>query len=179
MRITHLTYVQLNQHHDPHLWLKKLSFYTGILKAMTAYAQVSSIHCISYDGIVSVEDVDYHFIKAKKWEKWFPVRLNEYAKQLAPDIIIVHGLIFPWQVLMLRSQVGGHVKIIAQHHAERPFDDSRKLIQMWVDRYIDNYLFCSAEFGEEWIRRGLIKNKSKIKEVMEASSTRTAIMRML
>lgn len=170
MVIVHVSYAQINEYHDPNAWLKKLSFYVGILEAMTKYGSIKSIHCISYNGRIHKNGVEYHFIKQKKWELWFPFKLHAYLKDLNPDSIVVHGLIYPWQVILLRWKVGNRIKIIAQHHAERPFRDSRKIIQMWADRYIKAYLFCSSDFGLEWLNRKQIKGHHKIKEVMEASS---------
>jgi glycosyltransferase involved in cell wall biosynthesis len=170
MKIVHLSYARINDFQDPHLWLKKISFYVGILEAMAQHSSVTSVHCISYEGTVEKNNVVYHFVKQTKWQHYFPLRLHRYLKNLEPDVIVVHGLIFPWQVLQLRRTLGPLVKIVIQHHAERPFHDARKFIQMVVDSHISLYFFCAAEFGEEWLNDKQISDRSKIKEVMEASS---------
>jgi glycosyltransferase involved in cell wall biosynthesis len=170
MVVVHLSYAHINEYADPAAWLKKLSFYTGILEAMKNYASLKSVHCISYRGIVRQNNVEYHFLKQKKWQRWFPVQLNAYVKRLIPDVVVVHGLIFPWQVILLRLQLGENVKIIAQHHAEKPFRDIRKYLQQWADRYIRAYLFCSIEQGQAWVKKRQINNVAKVKEVMGTSS---------
>jgi glycosyltransferase involved in cell wall biosynthesis len=71
---------------------------------------------------------------------------------------------------MLRWQIGRHVKIIVQHHAEKPFQDIRRYLQRWADRYIGAYLFCSMEQGMQWVTQRQIRNKKKIKEIMGTSS---------
>jgi glycosyltransferase involved in cell wall biosynthesis len=53
---------------------------------------------------------------------------------------------------MLRWTIGPRVKIICQHHADRPFDDFRKYIFRWADKYVDAYLFASRVQGEEWVK---------------------------
>jgi glycosyltransferase involved in cell wall biosynthesis len=72
---------------------------------------------------------------------------------------------------MLRCQLPGGVAIIAQHHAERPLKNIRKLIQQVADRYVGAYLFASMPAGRQWVRMGLIRDTHKIREIMEASST--------
>ncbi len=171
MTIVHLSYAQINEYHDPNAWLKKLSFYTGILEAMTKYGDIRSVHCISYSGVLCENDVEYHFLKRKKWQLWFPFGLHTYLKKMSPNAIVVHGLIFPWQVILLKWQLGNRVKIIAQHHAEKPFRDIRRFLQQWADRYIDAYLFCSVEQGNQWVDNNLIENPEKVKEIMGTSST--------
>jgi glycosyltransferase involved in cell wall biosynthesis len=86
-------------------------------------------------------------------------------------VIIVHGIIFPWQVLMLRFVLGRKITIIAQHHAERPFRDMRQYIQRWADRFISAYLFCSIEQAKPWIDSEQISDIKKVKEIMGTSSS--------
>jgi glycosyltransferase involved in cell wall biosynthesis len=40
-----------------------------------------------------------------------------------------------------------------------------------ADRYINAYFFCSLALGRQWTEAGLIRDPSKIKEVMEISSS--------
>ena len=170
MKIIHLSYAQVNDYHDPHLWLKKISFFVGILETMSRHTLIRSIHCISYSGIIEKNNVEYHFLKQKKWQRWLPFSLHRYIKNLEPDVVIVHGLIFPVQVLMLHWQLGKGIKIMAQHHAERPLKGVRKYTQRYADRYIRAYMFCSLDLGKQWVDHRLIRHKEKIKEVMEVSS---------
>ena len=170
MNIIHLSYAQIGNYREPVSWLKKISFYVGILEAMSKHGSIKSIHCISYEGVLQKNDVEYHFIKQKKWQHWLPFKLHSYIKTLRPDAIIVHGLIFPWQVILLRWQLGSGIKILVQHHAERPYHDARSLLQRFADRFVQAYFFCSVDFGRDWVERGQIKSISKVKEVMEASS---------
>ena len=106
-----------------------------------------------------------------RWQLFLPIQFNRYVKKLTPDVVIVHGLIFPWQILMLHFQLGRSVKIIAQHHAERPLRDIRQYFQRWADRYIDAYLFSSIDLGMRWVEKNQIQNRNKIKVIMGTSST--------
>jgi glycosyltransferase involved in cell wall biosynthesis len=173
MKIIHLSYARKNDQHDPRAWINKLNFFVGVLESTTRYTSVESVHCISYTGTINMNSVVYHFLKLKKWQSVLPLRLHSYIKKLKPNAIIVHGLIFPFQIVMLRWQLGRDTKIICQHHAERPFTDTRQYVQRWADKYISAYLFCSIEQGLQWVKARQIEDPRKIKEVMGTSSAFT------
>ncbi len=155
---------------DPLIWLKRIQHTTVILECLARLAEVIAIYHINHRGTLKQNKVQYHFTKFGRLELLLPFRFNVYVKKLRPDVVIVHGLISPWQIIMLRWQLGNSAKIMVQHHAERPLRDIRQYFQRWADRYIYAYLFCSYDLGKQWIDAGQIKDQSKIKEVMEVSS---------
>lgn len=170
MKIVHISYVANNDYVDPGRWLKRIDYFVMLLTAMAKYGEVINIHFIGHEGILIKEKVTYHFFKCGRLERWFPLRIHQYVKNLKPDVIIVHGLIFAFQVWQLHWYVGKHAKIVAQHHAEKPVKGFRKLFQKQVDPWILAYFFASKEFGNEWIRQRLIGSPNKITEVMEVPS---------
>jgi glycosyltransferase involved in cell wall biosynthesis len=169
MKIAYISFAHIADYHEPDAWLKKLDFYTRQLEAMTPFAQVVSIHNIQYEGVLVRNKVEYHFLKNSKSELMMPVRLLRYVKNLGADVIIVHGLCFPIQVLLLRIQLPAK-KIFSIHHAEKPFRFPKNLMQRLVDRFITGYFFASAELGKIWVDGGLIASQQKVHEVMEVSS---------
>jgi glycosyltransferase involved in cell wall biosynthesis len=173
VKIIHISYnVPRPNFSDPEAWLKRISFTTHVLQHMAAYASTVAIYNIRYKGFIEKNNVSYYFPKFSRWALRFPFRVNRFIKKLQPDVVIVHGLIFPWQVVMLRMQLGQAVKILAQHHAERPFwDVVRIFFQRWADRHIDAYLFTSHDLASDWLAKQQIRNASKVKEVMTASSS--------
>jgi glycosyltransferase involved in cell wall biosynthesis len=171
MNIIHLSYARCQEQYDPVAWLNHLSFFTGILDSMKEHATVKSIHCISYEGVLKRHGVDYHFLNITKGESILPFRINRYIKALHPDVVIVHGLVFPWHLLLLRFVLNKQVKIAVQHHAEKPLRFHKKFFQKIADRYIQAYFFASNDLATPWIKAGQLKNSSKIHEVMEVSST--------
>jgi hypothetical protein len=155
VKIIHVSYRQARpSYSDPQRWISFISFFTGILECLSRHAEVIAIHHIAYKGSLSLNGVTYHFPKLRRWELTFPIRLNAFIGKLRPDVVVVHGLLFPWQILMLRCQLPGGVAIIAQHHAERPLKNIRKLIQQVADRYVGAYLFASMPAGLQWARMG-------------------------
>lgn len=171
MKIIHLSYARCQEQHDPIAWLNHLSFFTGILERMQEHAIVKSIHCISYEGVLLRHGVEYHFLNLEKWESMFPSRVNLYVKHLQPDVVVVHGLVFPWQLLLLRVTLNKQTKIVVQHHAEKPLRFYKKFLQRIADRYIDAYFFASHDLAAPWVKAQQIKDAGKIHEVMEVSST--------
>jgi glycosyltransferase involved in cell wall biosynthesis len=172
MRIIHLSYnVPKPNYTDPEAWLKRISFSVIVMESMAAFGEVIGIYHIDYKGMLTKNQVTYHFPGFGRWQLRLPFQFNRYVEKLKPTVIIVHGLIFPWQIIMLRWQVGDGVKIIAQHHAERPLKGIRQYLQRWADRYIQAYLFSSGEHGMRWVEKGQIREAKKIKEIMGTSST--------
>jgi glycosyltransferase involved in cell wall biosynthesis len=171
MRIVHLAYNTNHHFTDPDSWFERTKFFNGILEAMAKYNEVINIHFISYEGYLEKGCVKHYFQKIQNVEKHLPFRINALIRQLNPDIIIVHGLLYPHQILLLHYYVKRHVKIIVQHHAERPLTGLRKFLQKRVDKFIHAYLFASKELATNWLTSGLIGKSSKVHEVMEVSST--------
>jgi glycosyltransferase involved in cell wall biosynthesis len=170
MKILHLSYAMVPDYNDPDEWFVRIGFFTGVLRALATEHEVVSVHCINYSGFVKNNGVSYRFFCTSRWQQILPFRIHRFVKEFIPDAVIVHGLIFPWQVILLRFQLGSGVKIIAQHHAERPFGDIRQFLQKWADRYTSAYLFASSDLGKLWVERGQIESIGKVKIVMGTSS---------
>ena len=168
MKIVFTSYISSLEYYDPESWLKRIKGYNGILESLSKTDTVISFERINYEGLYEQNGVQYRFINFKKKISFFPSRMHQQIKKLQPDVVVVHGLHFPLQVIQLRLALGKKVKIIGQHHAEKPFAGIKKILQRWADRSIDAYLFTSKEMGLDW--HGIINDKKKIVEVMEASS---------
>ena len=171
MTIVSLSYAQITHFSDPEEWLKKISFYTSIVENLGKLHVVHSIHCINYKGLIKRNNVTYHFLTARKLQKVIPGDIHRYVKQLKPEVVIVHGIHFSWQIFLLHRQLGSTANIFVQNHAERPLRHYKKYLQKINDRFITGYFFTSAEQAKGWIDSGQIKDGSRIHEVMEASST--------
>lgn len=171
MKIIHLSYAVVKPvYKDPEAWLKRISFSVGVMEGMASYAEVSAFYHIHFKGDLIRNNVKYYFTQLGRWQLIIPMQFHSFVKKLNPDVVIVHGLNSPWQVLLLRWTLGNKVKIIAQHHAERPLKDFRQYLQRWADRYIHAYLFASNDLGKLWTEKKQIRNAKKIKEIMGTSS---------
>jgi len=155
---------------SPEQWLGSVRFLAGVMESLAKHHTVTGIFHIGYKGTLQHNGVTYMFPGYSGWQLFFPLGFHHYLKKLRPDAVIVHGLKSPWQVLMLKFQLGSRVKIILQHHAERPYRDFRKYIQSWADRHVFAYLFASRELGLQWVNQKQINDRGKIKEIMGTSS---------
>ncbi|HMJ69889.1 MAG TPA: glycosyltransferase [Cyclobacteriaceae bacterium] len=171
MHIVHLSYTKGRPaYHDPVTWLARVAFASGVTEQMTRHATQTVIYNIHYKGDITRNGVRYLFPAFKRWQLVLPFEFNRYIKKLKPDVVIIHGLIFPWQVIMLRWIMGPSLKIVCQHHAERPFTDFRAFIFRLADRYVGAYLFASKEQGDLWVKARQISSPSKIHEIIGTSS---------
>lgn len=173
MKIVSLSYARNNRYKDPASWILRIESATRVLEAMAGLAEVVSIHCIGYEGTLSRAGLKYVFLQQSRIQTLFPVRLHKLIKENRPDVVIVHGIIFSWQIILLRSKLGPEVKIVVQHHAERPWSGIRGVLQRVTDRHIDTYLFAARDLAGPWIARGLIARADKVQEFMSASSVFT------
>ncbi|HVS97511.1 MAG TPA: glycosyltransferase family 4 protein [Puia sp.] len=170
MKFVFVTYNLSLHFHRPEDWFYHLRHSTGVYDALSKRHSVISIEQIDHNGRLERNGVDYHFLRPRKKKVYFPGRLHRYIKALSPDVIVVHGMHSPLQVLQLRAKVGRRARIILQNHADQPGSGKRRLLQKLADRSIDAYLFVSKEQGLQWVDRGIIARPEKIREVMEASS---------
>lgn len=169
--IVHISYTLARpKFTDPEVWLKKVVFTSGVVEKLLPYGPQTVVYHIHYKGELERNGVKYIFSGLKRWQLVLPFGLNRRIKKLKPDVVLCHGLIFPWQLIMLRLIAGPKLKIICQHHAERPFKDFRKCFSRWADKYIGGYLFAAKQQGEEWVRAKQISSMNKVHEVMGTSS---------
>ena len=170
MRILFLSYINTPEFNDPKQWLRRIRAYTGILEQLAKKFEVISIEQINYSGEYFQNGVQYVFLNYGKKKELFPKQLHTRVKELKPDIVFIHSMNFPFQILQLRRKLGTSVPIIVQNHAEKPWNGWRLWLQRRADRVIDAYLFTSRAMAKSWEEKYIITNAGKVHEVMEASS---------
>ncbi|MES2328994.1 MAG: glycosyltransferase family 4 protein [Bacteroidota bacterium] len=127
--------------------------------------QLSFIKHITSKGTRIIEKDHFNFFISKNKPGYISSATINHLKKLQPDIIFVHGLIFPLQVIRLRMILGKKCKIVAWHHADRPWKWPKKILQQWADKYITRYLFTSSQNAVEWLDAGIIADEKKINEI--------------
>ena len=168
MLIVNTSYSKSPEFDDPQKWLRRINFYTGVLEQLAINNKVVSIERINYEGEYHQNNVHYYFVQQKKKVSLFPFRMHLLIKKLKPDVVLVHGLIFPIQVIQLRILLGRRVKILVLHRSEKPFIGIKKWLQRLADRFINGYLFASADFISTWKSN---INPGKIFETLQVSSS--------
>lgn len=111
------------------------------------------------------------FFRGRNRFLYIPLTTLQYLKKKQPDIVLVQGLKFPFQLIMLKWFLGKNVKCIVNHHADHPPAWPKKIIQQIADRYTDKYLFTSLGNAREWLNTKMIGHENKI---VEFPSTFTA-----
>jgi len=177
MKFVSLTYTKKPHFNQPDAWLQRIHFYFGALEALGRQHSVISVDRIGYKGEIFLNGILHYFPDFGNNRLRVPWKLNRLAAKQKPDIVLVQGMDFPLQVILLRMQLGKKVKIIVQHHAEKPFTGIKKIIQQVADRCIDAYFFSSRALGESWVSKGNLRSPEKIHEVMEVSSDFTTIQK--
>jgi glycosyltransferase involved in cell wall biosynthesis len=177
MKIVFASYVYSPGFNDPCAWIKHINFYLGTLEALAKTDTVISIEQINYEGRLEKNGVLYHFMKLTKKERLFPGKLHRLIKSQNPDVVLIHGMQYPLQVIQLRLALGPKVIIMTQHHADRPFKGLKKQVAQLADRCTNAYLFSSKDIASEWITQGIIHKPSKVKEVMPVASVFSPINR--
>ena len=170
MRIVSLTYARCNDYVDPISWISRIESAIRVLEAMSGRAEIVSMHCIGYEGTLRKSGVEYIFLRLSRFQALLPFRFHRIVRNTKPDVVIVHGIIFSLQIILLRMKLGRDVRIVVQHHAERPWGGIRGVLQRIADNCIDVYLFAAKALARQWIAMGLIANTAKIEEFMSASS---------
>ena len=170
MRIIFLSYHYSSGFHSPQEWIDRIAFYNGLPERLANGHEVIRIDQIDFIGTHTHNGVQYHFMDDGKRKNLFPRKINRLVKSLNPNAVIVGGLLFPLQVIQLRSLLGKKVQLILQHHAEQPFTGIKKTIQRWASLKATAVLFTSLETGLDWVSKGNLHSPDKIKELMEVSS---------
>jgi glycosyltransferase involved in cell wall biosynthesis len=170
MNIIFLSYNYSADIKSPDEWIKRINFYIGWSEYLAQKHTVIRVDQINYKGDFKHNGIQYYCIDDGKKKNYFPRKLNRFVRNLEPDVVIVSSFLFPLQVIQLRFCLGKKVKLIIQHHAEKPFIGLKKLVQRYASSKTDAFLFTSYETGAEWVQKNNLDKINKIHELLEVSS---------
>lgn len=142
----------------------------GYAKYLWPKFKVIIIEQISYEGEISVEHVGYHFFKSKRRPVHISFKMLRFIKKNKPLVILIQGLLFPLEIIVLRLMLDKHIILIAQHHGELPCKGVKSVFQRIADRCISAYLFTSLDNAKSWVDQKIIPGYHKCFEVLEAST---------
>lgn len=169
MKIINLTYRRFFIQ-DLTQWIRGFRLYYGIWEEMARRHDVRYYHFSHQQTTITENGVRHCFIKASDKALKLPFSLHQRIRTAGPDVVIVHGMMYPWQILLLSLQVHD-ARIWVQHHAELPVRHPiKKWLQKRADRKIQGYFFTGKDLAQPWLAAGLIKKPEKIFELMEVSS---------
>jgi glycosyltransferase involved in cell wall biosynthesis len=89
---------------------------------------------------------------------------------MRPDVVLVHGFSFAWQILWLRRFLPVRARLLVQNQAEQPFPGLKRNFQRWVAPKVEGFLFVNREQAAPWFTKGIFPHGKRIFEVMEGST---------
>ena len=93
------------------------------------------------------------------------------ARQASQSLVVhVEGLLYPLQTRLLRNVLPFQLAMVAQHHAEKPWNGIRRPLQKWGLRSVNGFFFAARDLADGWIDQGMISKGQQIYEVMEGST---------
>ena len=95
--------------------------------------------------------------------------LADLLRELGPDVLHVHGLDFPREVLSL-PQLAPEVPIILQDHASGPPRPWRRWLWRRSFRAAAGVAFCAVDQAQPFARAGLLRAPTRVYEIPESTS---------
>jgi glycosyltransferase involved in cell wall biosynthesis len=170
IKFADLTYYAHQEFDQPEQVLERHREAIGFLFYMPPQVHLELVKHLNFEGFTQVQGVKCSFFKKGNRFWSIPFKTHRYLKKQQPDVILVQGLIFPLQVLLLRLTMGKKTRIVVQHHGEMPARGLKSWFQKMADRCTDAYIFTAAGNAAPWIRKHIIGAASKCYEVLEAST---------
>ncbi|MES2372768.1 MAG: glycosyltransferase family 4 protein [Bacteroidota bacterium] len=164
IRLTDITFYANSEYADTNQLLDAQQAALLYIHGLKNKLEVDVVKHITSNTTRIIEKENIHFFVSKNKPGFIPRETIAHLKQNKPDIVFVHGLIFPLHIIRLAMILDRKARIVVWHHADRPQGWIKKIFQQLADRYISRYLFTSDGNAEEWLEAGIIANREKIFE---------------
>ena len=151
---------------DPDELLDRYTTLTGWSEALleAGAERVVVLQRFHHHALVRRNGVDYHFGRPR----------DIAATDLrSVDVAHVNGLNFPMQTHRLRALLDARAPILVQDHASGPppARAASRMVRRWGFGRVDAFLFTAAGLADPWRAAGIIRQRHRIHEVLEASTT--------
>lgn len=128
--------------------------------AREAGVDVAVVQSSHRDGVCERDGVTFHFV-AKPW----PARLARRVKALAPDVVHVNGLGFPFHTRALSAIA----PVLVQDHASNP-DSQARLLRRWGLAKITGVAFTSEEQALPFFDNRTLNRETPVFAIPESST---------
>lgn len=162
---------------DANTFLDRISVLTRLCEetARLPGLRVTALCRFDQNADIRRSGVDYHFRvddprHLLAGRRTVPMSLLRLARNLRPDVVHVHGLLFPIQVAAVRLWLGRGPVLVVQHHGERPEGRMRPWLQRLLFRAADGFLFTAPGIADEWVGAGVLDPSWPVHGVVEAST---------
>jgi glycosyltransferase involved in cell wall biosynthesis len=134
-------------------------------------AQVSVIQSSGHSRYWRRNEVDYHFLPLTggRWQLPSQETFAALLRGMAPQVLHVHGLGFPDEVLHMAAAAPG-IPILLQDHANRPPRWWRRPAWKRCARTIAGVSFCQRQQARPFIEAGVLARGATVYEIPESSS---------
>lgn len=170
LKVVDVVYHCHHEYNRPQQVLEKHFPTIGFAEFLHTDISFELVRHLDYEGKQKINGFSCACFRRSNTSWNIPFSTHRYIRSLDPDIVLVHGFVFPLQVMALRRSLGKKPVIILQHHGDKPANSVRKYFQKIADRFVDAYIFTAAGIAEPWLRHGIIHDKSEIVEILQASS---------
>lgn len=171
IKVVDVVYYCHSEYDQPQQVLDKHKPSLGFTDFIKDRLDISFVKHANYEGFEKNNNIPFAFFKSSNRFFYIPFKTHRYIKKLDPDIVVVEGLIYPLQLLMLKLKLGRKSFIVVQHHGERPFKGYKKYLQQLAGKFISIFLFTSYENAIPWIEASIIRNRMQCRELQEASTS--------
>ena len=91
-----------------------------------------------------------------------PFEALRHVLKQQPELVMVRGLGFPFQLMLMKLITGKKLRVLVKHHADKPAGLIRRWFQRRADKFTDLYFFSTLEDASEWLQCGIISGAHKI-----------------
>ncbi|MGB9329683.1 MAG: glycosyltransferase family 4 protein [Steroidobacteraceae bacterium] len=131
--------------------------------------RVSVVQASAYSEQLQRDGVGYYFLPFGEHSGAGQVAVRELLRDLAPDVVHVHGLNFPRDVLSLAAHVPD-IPIILQDHASQLPPIWRRPSWRRGMSVAAGVAFCAAEQARPFANAGLLNAQARVYEIPESTS---------
>jgi glycosyltransferase involved in cell wall biosynthesis len=141
------------------------------MAAAAAGERVTVVQASVREGRFSRHGVDYAFVAPEQGRAVLAssAKLVALLRELAPEVVHVHGLGFAHEVLALRELLP-RVPILLQDHADRVPRLWRRATSKRALAAVDGVSFCARAQAEPFVRAGMLRPHVRIFEIPESTS---------
>jgi glycosyltransferase involved in cell wall biosynthesis len=136
-----------------------------------AGVHVSVIQSSGHCRYLRRNEVDYHFLPlgGGRWRRLAQETVAARIQGMAPQVLHVHGLGFPDEVLLLAEAAPG-IPILLQDHANRPPRWWRRRAWKRCGRTVAGVAFCQRQQARPFIEAGVLERGAAVYEIPESTS---------
>lgn len=136
-----------------------------------AGTRVSVIQSSRHSRYLRRNEVDYHFLPLMggRWQLPSQETFAALIRGMAPEVLHVHGLGFPDEVLLMAEAAPG-IPILLQDHANRPPPWWRRSVWKRCARAVAGIAFCQRQQARPFIEAGVLARDAAVYEIPESTS---------